>query len=558
MEWKILEPGDIFEERYRIKSVLGVGGFAHVYRAIQDGIDREVAIKVLRPLQGNASTSDEQAMELELWIKRFKREAKVISNLRDPHTITMYDFGLTDSGMSYMVFEFISGDSLDEVIRNNAPLSPDRVVSILRQCLSSIQEAHAMGILHRDLKPANIMVYDHLGRQDQVKVLDFGIAKSMFEEKGATTADLTQEGKIIGTPRYMSPEQLMVEDLGPGSDVYSLGLVTFELVYGKKAISGNSTMKIISKQVTPDPIELPDDAQVPSGLRKILQRMLVKKQSDRFATADEVLEALDYWEDEEELTLLLEGEPKTIQLDSITAIVEDSDMSSPATNGVAGVADESSEQAGSNASGGGGNGLVLGALVGMVVILGALVFLLLSGGDDVEQDEAHQADESTLQAQQIAEESATEEEAPVAESEAASVMVDVVTEPSGAEVLVAGSVVGTSPMEFDAEDASFPLLVTARLDDGREAEEEIDAGQHRVELVFEEEAADEPPPPEEEETPQVEAQPRAEPTPRPEPRARVEPEPGREETTREEAQEEPEKEEEDSGQDSFDNFIPLD
>src|SRR5690606_38246189 len=139
---------------------------------------------------------------------RFQQEARLVSRLRSPFTITMYDYGRTPSGLLYMVLEYVSGQSIAELLAGGAPVAPQRVVKILNQILISLHEAHALGMLHRDLKPANIMVYEHLGQADQVKLLDFGIAKVIGDSHQQRNIDLTSDGNIIGTPRYMSPEQI--------------------------------------------------------------------------------------------------------------------------------------------------------------------------------------------------------------------------------------------------------------------------------------------------------------------------------------------------------------
>lgn len=289
MDNRLPEPGDIFEERYRIDSLLGAGGFAHVYLATQQDLGRQVAIKVIKKL-ATEREGDQTAIE------RFRREAKLIARLRDPHTISLHDFGETDAGQPYMVTEYVAGESLDETLRREHVLAPARVVAILRQVLSSLEEAHEMGVLHRDIKPANILIYEHLRKKDQVKVLDFGIAKPMGQEDGLTKSDLTQAGFIVGTPRYMAPEYLKGEQVTPAADIYSLGLLGYELLVGKKAIEGETSMTIIAKQVSPDKVELPPALKVPRKLRQVIERMVAKGLDERFASAEQVLVALEDWD----------------------------------------------------------------------------------------------------------------------------------------------------------------------------------------------------------------------------------------------------------------------
>lgn len=278
--------GELFEGRYRVGPMIGAGGFARVYKAHQEDLGREVALKLLTP--GEGGDYDGKLVE------RFNQEARVVSRLRDPHTITMFDYGRTTSGLLYMVFEYVNGVSLSKLISTQAPLAPERAVKLLRQVLSSLEEAHALGMLHRDIKPGNIMVFEHVGRPDQVKLLDFGIAKMT----GTTMkADLTADGALIGTPRYMSPEQIRGDELSAQSDIYSLGLVAYELLMGRKAIESNSSVTIIGQQLDPNSFVLPPMTSVPDGLRRIVNKMMAKDRKQRFNTCTEVLTALENWKE---------------------------------------------------------------------------------------------------------------------------------------------------------------------------------------------------------------------------------------------------------------------
>lgn len=281
------KPGGVFENRYRIESVIGRGGFAQIYLAEQIDLGRQVALKVLSPSLRGADDHGQEVAE------RFRREAKLVATLRDPHTITMYDYGRTDDGLLYMVFEYIDGVTLSGLVRREGRISAERATKILGQCLSSLQEAHALGVLHRDIKPANIMVYEHIGRTDQVKVLDFGIAKSVLGDDQSAAGDLTQTGMIIGTPRYMAPEQLRGTPLGPQTDLYSLGLVAYELLTGHKAIELDSMVSIITRQVSDEPIQLPENLGLSARFRAIINAMLHKLEKQRFQNAGEVISALD-------------------------------------------------------------------------------------------------------------------------------------------------------------------------------------------------------------------------------------------------------------------------
>ena len=179
--------------RYRLQSVLGRGGFGTVFCALQAPLDRPVALKVC-----HASTDDPKAL------RRFEREARIIAKLRSPHTVRLYDFGLTDANHPYFAMEFISGRSVAEEL-TLGPLRPTRTAQILSEVCESLAEAHAVGILHLDLKPANIMVESISGRGEMTRVLDFGIARILDADKALET-DLGNA--FVGTPMYMAPELL--------------------------------------------------------------------------------------------------------------------------------------------------------------------------------------------------------------------------------------------------------------------------------------------------------------------------------------------------------------
>ncbi len=511
-EWRVLDEGDLFEERYRIKSVLGVGGFAHVYRAIQEDLGREVALKVLRPAtQKPGEDVDEEA--LRTWIERFRREAKVISQMNDPHTITMYDFGHAAAGMSYMVFEYVSGTSLDVVLKQEGTLAPRRVATILNQALQSIHEAHSLGILHRDLKPANILIYEHMGRADKVKVLDFGIAKPMLEDSAMTSADLTQEGSLLGTPRYMAPEQLKGQGVGPHSDIYSLGLVGYELLSGNKAVPGDTTMTVLSQALSPDPIVLPDELEVPEGLRSIIQCMLEKDVEARFSTADEVVRALERWDTENPV---VETEP-TIALDA-----SDIEEVSGEVSTIRSSEDTSSVKPGGN-SGVSRAALVAATLAASLVLILGLLFLAPweqddhDNDDEVAIDQLAQSDHDDRANSEPAVQGDTDDEPPL--------LMEIRATDDEAQISINDEPAGSSPISVDTADIEFPAYIVARSDNGNTAEITIEEPTDEVELAVEDEEAEPTDMPSPEPEPEAQPAPEPRPQPRPEPRPQPQPEP---------------------------------
>jgi len=295
------ETGAVFEDRYRIESAIGSGGFARVYHAIHLNLRRDVALKILKPRPFEQLDSDGRPTYDDQFVDRFRREARNIAQLRDAHTVTLYDFGRTDGGLFYMVFEYVHGDPLSEIARVQPPIAPRRTVKILRGVLSSLHEAHAVGILHRDIKPDNILVYEHVGRSDQVKVLDFGISKAVLGSSELTLQDLTRQNAMVGTPHFVSPEQLRGEEPGPESDLYSLGLVAYEMVTGERAIRAAGSIDAVNRQISPQPVVVPDDGRAPRNLHATIQRMLAKDPEDRFDSARAVREALEHWDAEYDL-----------------------------------------------------------------------------------------------------------------------------------------------------------------------------------------------------------------------------------------------------------------
>lgn len=290
-------PGEHFANKYRVENLLGKGGFSRVYRAIQEDLERPVALKILKPpIQTDASAAERQK-KLDGMAVRFNREAKMMSRLRSPHTITVYDYGRTEDGLLFMAIEYIDGMDLTNLIRSQGAIDPERVFKILKQVLISLHEAHSLGMLHRDIKPQNIMIYDHLGQRDQIKLLDFGIVKLIDEEAMADQRDLTDDGTLVGTPRYMSPEYIRGSRIGPPSDLYSLGLVIYELLVGEQAIMAESSIQIIGKQLEPHSFFLPALLEVSPEFRRIVNRMLHKDPTQRYQSAEEVIMDMQGMED---------------------------------------------------------------------------------------------------------------------------------------------------------------------------------------------------------------------------------------------------------------------
>lgn len=278
--------GHIFEGKYKILRELGRGGFGMVYLGYQESMDRQVALKVLK---GGATGEHAGARE------RFIREVKIIAKLKHPNTVTIHEFGETADGALYMVLEFVEGEELKQTLKRDGAVDPLRVCNVARQISKSLGEAHRHGVVHRDLKPANIMLTRIEGEQDFVKVLDFGVAR-LLDPK---TADLTSVGlpegerELIGTPRYMSPEQVRGESLTGSSDIYSLGLIMYEMLIGEPAVQGDTTMALITQQISPEPLRLWGLEHHDPLIQDIVRIATSKALTDRFQTAEQMGDALE-------------------------------------------------------------------------------------------------------------------------------------------------------------------------------------------------------------------------------------------------------------------------
>jgi serine/threonine-protein kinase len=275
--------GKIIADRYRVNAVLGEGGMGRVYVAEQKmgGATRKVAIKTLHP----EIASDPQI------VARFYRECETVIELSHPNTIQFYDFGKLDDGSLYIVMEFIQGESLAHVLQRG-PLDVSRCDKILIQICGSLHEAHQRGIVHRDLKPENVLLTNRGGQADFVKVLDFGIAKRS-EAEDEKKGKLTQQGMVLGTPPYMSPEQFGGQTLDARSDIYSLGVMVYEMLTGRLPFEAKTPWEWATKHLTaqPDPMEsTPAGAAVPPHKRAAVMRALSKNRDQRQSTVLEFLE----------------------------------------------------------------------------------------------------------------------------------------------------------------------------------------------------------------------------------------------------------------------------
>lgn len=268
---------------YFVQELVGVGGMGRVYRAEQRALGRAVAIKVVHP----HLLADEQS------VARFYTEARAASRLNHPNSVSIIDFGRTDEGVLYLVMEFLSGKDLSRLAREDGPLPVRRVVDIVGHVLDALGEAHALDVVHRDLKPENVIIERMRAGGDLVKVVDFGLAKLMSGGKNATK--VTLPGLVCGTPDYMSPEQGRGEDSDSRGDLYSVGVMLFELLTETLPYIADTPTNVVLKHIQspiPDPREVAPQRAIAAPLAELCMRALAKDPNDRFQTAADMADRL--------------------------------------------------------------------------------------------------------------------------------------------------------------------------------------------------------------------------------------------------------------------------
>ncbi|MFO0865221.1 MAG: serine/threonine protein kinase [Gemmataceae bacterium] len=276
--------------QYSLEEKLGAGGMGTVYRARHKMLRRPTAVKLL----------DVDKMS-EAAIARFEREVQMTSSLTHPNTVAVFDYGRTSEGIFYYAMEYLDGMNLDDFIRKYGPVPAARAAHLMRQACGSLSEAHGIGLVHRDIKPANLYLTQRGGIRDFVKVLDFGLVKTV----GAEQANITSANAMMGTPLYMAPESVNSPDaVDARSDVYSLGAVAYYLVTGQPVFNGVSVVEICMKHVSETPVP-PSERSVgklDAAFESLILRCLAKKPEDRPANAADLLRELDRWTSDQRWT----------------------------------------------------------------------------------------------------------------------------------------------------------------------------------------------------------------------------------------------------------------
>jgi serine/threonine-protein kinase len=275
--------GRVFAEKYRIDELLERGGMGAVYRGTQLSVNRPVAVKLI-------AASVEHSAE---HVARFRREAEAMAKLRHPNTVRLFDFGVTEEGQMFMVMELLIGRDLASHLAQAGRLTLPQALGVVRQIGQSLSEAHAQGIVHRDLKPGNVFLSRIEGGDSFVKVMDFGIAG--INDDGART-HLTQNGAILGTAAYMSPEQAQGFAVDGRADLYSVGLLLFEMLAGHSPFDATSTVSLIVAQMTVTPpsiVEVCPELPEAERVQELLDRLLAKDPNDRLGSAAELVTLVD-------------------------------------------------------------------------------------------------------------------------------------------------------------------------------------------------------------------------------------------------------------------------
>lgn len=269
--------GQILADKYEIVGLLGVGGFAHVYKAVHMALERDVAVKIL----GLHLVSHLEA------VKRFEHEAKIVSQLTHPNIVAVHDYGLVPQ--PYLVMEYLEGDTLENLIGGN-PVPFDLTVNIFSQVCDAMQAAHNLGAIHRDLKPSNVMLIKDQNDKLTAKILDFGVAK-LTSDAMMSMSGLTRSGETMGSPPYMSPEQCQGRQPDRRSDIYSLGCMLYETLSGEQPFTGRNSVELMHKhmmEAVPEILHKHPGLKIPKAMEYIISTAMAKDPEDRYQSMTEL------------------------------------------------------------------------------------------------------------------------------------------------------------------------------------------------------------------------------------------------------------------------------
>ena len=277
------QPGKVFNGRYIVQQVIGVGGMGTVYEARHTALDNRVAIKTLK-----TELLDETTV-----MARFEQEARSCAILNHPNLVNVIDCGITEDKEPYLVMEFLEGPHILEDVRAGEKLNLEKFFEVFMQTCSALEYAHSEGVVHRDLKPGNIIITIGPEGSRITKIVDFGIAK--IEDLGGNIQMLTQTGEVLGSPSYMSPEQCAGEPIDHRVDIYALGCVMYEAIAGEQAFAGHTILDILEKHMSEKPVEIDAklvEAKAPSELKGVIMKCLEKDPDDRYQSCAEIYDSL--------------------------------------------------------------------------------------------------------------------------------------------------------------------------------------------------------------------------------------------------------------------------
>lgn len=355
-----MEDQHVLGGRYLLKDRVGAGGMATVYRAQDQVLDRTVAVKMMLPQYAGDAT----------FAARFKQEAQAAAGLSSPYIVNVYDWG-KDGDTYYIVMEYLRGTDLKSGVRSHGALDPQKVAQIGSQICGALSVAHKHEIIHRDIKPQNIMVLP----DGNIKVMDFGIAR-------AKNSHLTQDNNVLGTAHYVSPEQTRGQELGPTSDIYSLGVVMYECATGQVPFDGDDAISVAMKQVSEIPVP-PSQVNpgVDTALERIILKCMEKDPANRFQSADELREVLNAYiagraVDVPELTRVIPGAAATrVMSDQTQAMVRPSAPGQTAARAQVPGAYQAEQE---EERGGMGKGKVAAIVIGVIAVLAIAAFAVMN------------------------------------------------------------------------------------------------------------------------------------------------------------------------------------
>lgn len=308
----------VIGDKYVVERELARGAMGRIYLATQKGLNRKVAVKVMSPKLGD-----------EDFRRRFMLEATGLANLSHRNIVTVFDYGETAKGMLYLVLEYLEGMTLAQALKVEGPMTVARACAVSAQLLRGLRMAHKKGIVHRDLKPSNIFLVQNEDGDEEVKVLDFGVAKLFSTDGDVNMADATRDGVLLGTPAFMSPEQIDGTNVGPSTDLYALGVVMYQMLSGRLPFTGKNEVEVLFAHLREQPPPLRGLAgceQIPEPLAAYVHKLLAKSVGDRYADASDSLDVL------QSLTTTLMAVDPNFRA-QITPDLAQSFMSTASTNG---------------------------------------------------------------------------------------------------------------------------------------------------------------------------------------------------------------------------------